>query len=109
MYVRATCFDLLGHPQAFQNNRLFSLSALCDPKCSQVSVPEAKVYRFYKLNWLYDGFNLLLSICYNHCIKHSIKTYVVLVFKKIEEFLKLKQQKFYVFFYAVVLAYCHIR
>jgi len=48
-------------PPRKQIHELFSLSALRDPKCSQVSVTEAKVYRSYKLNWLCDGFNLLLS------------------------------------------------
>ena len=47
-------------PLRKQIQELFSLSALCDPKCSQVSVIEAKVYRLYKLTLLYDGFNLLL-------------------------------------------------
>ena len=44
-----------------QIQELFSLSALWDPKCSQVSVTQAKVYRLYKLNLLYDSFNLLIS------------------------------------------------
>ena len=48
-------------PPRKQIQELFSLSALWDPKCSQVSVTETKAYRLYKLNWLYDGFNLLLS------------------------------------------------
>jgi len=47
-------------PPRKQIQGLFSLSALWDPKCLHVSVTEAKVYRLYKLNWLYDGFNLLL-------------------------------------------------
>jgi len=47
-------------PSRKQIQELFSLSALWDPKCSQVSVTEAKVCRLYKLNLLYDGFNLLL-------------------------------------------------
>jgi len=40
------------------------------------------VCRLYKLNLLYDGFNLLLSdmaVCYNHCVKDNIKTFVILV------------------------------
>ena len=43
-------------PPRKQIQELFSFSALWDPKCSQVSVTEAKVYRLYKLNLLYDGF-----------------------------------------------------
>jgi len=31
IYVRATCFDLVGHPQAFQENR--SKSCLVYPHC----------------------------------------------------------------------------
>jgi len=71
-------------PPRNQIQELFSVSALWDPKCSQVSVTEAKVYRLYKLNWLCDGFNLLLSdtaLCYNHRIKDSVKTFVILVLK----------------------------
>ena len=48
-------------PPRKQIQDLFSLSALWDPKCSQVAVTVIKVYRLYKLNWLYDGFNLILS------------------------------------------------
>ena len=44
-----------------QIQELFSLSAMWDPKCSQVSVTEAKVHRLYNLKLLYDGFNLFLS------------------------------------------------
>jgi hypothetical protein len=47
-------------PPRKQIEELFSLSALWDPKCSQVSVSKAKVYRLNKLNLLYDDFNLLL-------------------------------------------------
>ena len=47
-------------PPRKQIQELFILSALWDPKCSQVPVTEAKVYRLCKLN-LRDGFNRLLS------------------------------------------------
>jgi len=49
IYVRATCFDLVGHPQALQEKQiheLFSYFALWDPKRSQVLVTEAKVPLF---------------------------------------------------------------
>jgi hypothetical protein len=46
-------------PLRKQIQELFRLSALWNPKCSQVSVTEAK--RLYKFNLLCDGFNLLLS------------------------------------------------
>jgi len=39
IYVRATCFDLVGHPQALQEKQiqeLFSFSELWDPKFLQV-------------------------------------------------------------------------
>ena len=61
IYVRATCFDLVGHLQALQENR--SKSCLVFPalwvlKCLHVSVTGAKKYiSLYKLNLLYDGFN----------------------------------------------------
>jgi len=61
-------------PPRKQIQELFSLSTLWDPKCSQVSVTEGKVYRLYKLNWLCDGFNLLLSdmaVRENHCTKDN--------------------------------------
>ena len=48
-------------PPRKQIQELFSLSGLWDPKCSHVSVTAAEVYKLYKFNWLYDGFNKLLS------------------------------------------------
>ena len=48
MYVRATCFDLVGHPQALQENRskscLFFLHCGI-PNAYKFSVTEANVYK----------------------------------------------------------------
>ena len=65
IYVRATCFDLAGHPQDLQENRsksCLSFSALWDPKCLHVSVTGANMFiSLYKLNLLCDGVNLKLQ------------------------------------------------
>jgi len=44
-------------PPRKQIQELFSLSALWDPKYSQVSVTETEVCRLCILDWLYDGLN----------------------------------------------------
>ena len=75
LYVRATCFYLVGHPQALQERHiqeLFSFSALWDPKCLHVSVTEAKKYiSLYKVyTSLYTFFVSVTETC-KHLGSHN--------------------------------------
>ena len=64
IYVRATCFDLVGYPQALQENR--SKSCLVYP---HFGIPDAHTFQLqkqkyislYKLNLLCDCFDFKLQ------------------------------------------------
>ena len=64
IYVRAACLDLVGHPQAFQENRYKSRLVFLHcgiPNAHKFQLQKQKYIRLYKFNFLCDGFNLKLE------------------------------------------------